>query len=131
MPPLLTRRIEIPAAWLAAFMFGFKLISVLLAIVMLIWYLALPSNGASAPTGPDALRPFSANDFAATALGLSGLYFLAAGVLVVGGLIQGFEYSRRAGLRSIAFGVFALIAGIVLVCVSEPSGQLETFRFVT
>lgn len=96
-------------------MFAFKVICVLLAPALLVCNLAQPSNHAP-------------NDFALLASGLSGLYFLTAGVLLVGGLFQLARHSRRPAIWNIAFGTFALIAGIVFVCVSEPNVDHEILR---
>ena len=131
MHQFLTKRIEIPETWFAALLFPFKLLAVSVAILLLIWYVMLPQNHSNAQTGFDEAWYMASYDFAIVAFGMSVLYFLSAGVLVIGGLIQLFKYSRRAAIWSIAFGVFALIVGIFLiVCVSLPNGSIEISQSV-
>ena len=128
---LLKRVVDVPEAWFAALLFVFKLLTVVTAILLLIWYLMLPANHSNAQTGRDEAWYSASYDFAMVAHVVSFLYFLAAGVLVIGGLIQLFKYSRRPAIWSFAFALFALIVGIVLaVCVSEPNGYYEIFRSV-
>ena len=126
-----TKHVGMPETWFAAFLFSFKLLTVSMAILLLIWYVMLPPNHSNAQTGFDEAWYLASDDFAMVAFSVSFLYFLAAGVLVIGGLIQLFKYSRRAAIWSIAFGVFALIVGIVLaVCVSPPDGYFGIFHSV-
>lgn len=125
---LLHRRIEIPERWFAAFLFAFKLPAVSGAFLLLLWYVFLPSNNSSAQTGIDWRWYFATNDFANVATSVSLLYFLAAGVLVIGSLIQLCKHSYRAAAWSISFGIFALTVGIVLaVCISSANGYYEIF----
>ena len=132
MHPILAKRIEIPEPWFAAFLFAFELLTVSVAVLLLIWYVMLPPNHSNAQTGFDETWYMASDDFAMVAFGVSFLYFLAAGVLLIGGLIQLFKYSRRAAIWSIAFGVFALIVGIVLAaCISSPNGYFEIFGPLT
>jgi len=120
----LTKRIEVPENWFAAFLFPFKLFTVGAAIGLLVWYVSLPPDRTSAKTGIDMAWTLALDDYYLVASTVSLLYLLAACVLVIGGLIQLFKYSRRAALWSIAFGVFAFIIGIVLMeCVSPPHGH--------
>jgi hypothetical protein len=131
MHPVLTKRFQVPEVWFSAFLFSFKLFTVGVAVLLLTWYVILPSNHSNAQTGFDHAWYFASDDFAMVAFGMSPLYFLAAAILVIGGLIQLFKYSRRAALWSIAFGVFALIVGIFLAAwVSSPEGYYEIFRSV-
>jgi len=132
MHSLLVRRIEMAEAWLRAFLFAFKLLTVFVGVWLLIWYALLPSNHTDYQTGTiDEAWYFAAFDFAMVAYSLSLLYFLAAVVLVIGGLIQFFEYSRRAAIWNIAFGGVALVIGIILMLfVPFPSRTIEILRSV-
>lgn len=72
--------------------------------------------------------------FYMAAFGVTVYYFLAAGVQMIGGLVQLCDYSRKSALWSITFGIIALIVGIFLavyVYVSPPpSGISELLRSV-
>jgi len=124
MHSLLTKRFEIPETWVAAFLLPFKLFTVSMAVWLIIWYMMLPPNHTSAQTGIDEAFFSATSDFSIIARSMCLLYFLATCVLVIGGLVQLFKYSRRAGLWSIAFGAFAFTIGIILavVCDSLPDG---------
>jgi hypothetical protein len=109
----------------------FKLFALITAILLLIWYVILPANHSNAQTGLDEAWYSDSYDFAMVAFNVRFLFFLVAGVLVIGGLIQLFKYSRRSAIWSFAFALFALIVGIVLtVCVSEPNGYYGILRSV-
>jgi hypothetical protein len=131
MRPLFTNRFQIPEVWFSAFLFSFKLFAVVVAALLLIWHVMLPPNNSNAQTGLDQAWFSASHDFAMVASGVSLLYFLAAGILVIGGLVQLFKYSRRAAIWSIAFGVLAFIIGLFLAfCVSDPDGYFSMFRRV-
>jgi len=115
---MITKRIEIPEAWIAAFLFPFKLFSVGAVVWLLIWYLMLPSM----QPGVEGAWIYAYSDLRMVAFFVTFLYFLAAGVQVIVGLVQLFKYSRKAAIWSIAFGVFALIIGIFLaICISAST----------
>jgi len=119
---LLKRVFEVPEAWFAGFLFPFKLFTVCASIWLLTWYLMLPANNTSGGRIDEAFF-MAIEDFRIIAFTVSSLYFLAACVLVVGGCVQIFKYSRKAALLSIAFGILAFVIGRVLVgvCHSLPS----------
>jgi hypothetical protein len=129
MHPFLTKRLEIPKVWFTAFLFPFKAFTVGATLLLFIWHATLPPNQSNAQTGFDYAWYYAADDFALVASGMSIFYFLAAGVLVIGGLIQLLKYSRRAALWSIAFGIFAFIIGIYLAAfISFPEGNYGIMR---
>ena len=108
-----------------------KLFAVVVAALLLIWHVMPPPNNSNAQTGLDYGWYLASYDFAMVAFGLSPLCFLAAGVLVIGGLIQLFKHSRRAAVWNIAFGIFAFIIGFLMAsCVLLPNGSYEVLRRV-
>jgi hypothetical protein len=126
MQPLLLNRVRIPHGWFDAFLFVFKLFTVCVTILLLIWYMELPPNHSSRQAGIDERWYSASYDFATVASKASFLYYLAAGVLVVGGLIQLFKYSRRAAIWSIMFGILALLIGMFLAhSVTWPTGYYD------
>jgi hypothetical protein len=128
---LLTKGFKVPEVWFAALLFPFKLLTVGMTMLLLIWYIMLPPNHSNAQTGFDHAWYSACEDFTIVAFGMSFLFYLAAIALMIGGLIQLFKYSRQAALLSFAFGVFALIVGIfITVGVSSPEGYFEIFRSV-
>ena len=123
---ILSNRTEVPAVWFAAFLFPFKLFTVCATTWLLILYVMLPPNHPNPQTGFNEAWHLASNHFYFDyfdAFFLSIYCFLAAGVQVIGGLIQLVDYSRKSAFWSIAFGIIALIFGIFLtVCVPEPGG---------
>jgi hypothetical protein len=131
MRPILLKRVfEVPEAWFAAFLFPFKLFTVCASVWLLTWYLMLPANNTSGGRIDEAFF-MATDDFRIIAFTVSSLYFLSACVLVVGGCVQIFKYSRNAALWSFAFGILAFVIGSVLVgvCNSLPS-KYEYLRSV-
>ena len=98
MHTLLNKRMEIPEAWVAAFLFSFKLLAVGGAAIFLIWYALLPSNRTNGRS-LDMAWFNASNDFYIMASSASVFYFLVFVVL--------------------------LIVGVVLACVSPPNGHIE------
>ena len=118
----LSKRFEVPENWFAGILFPFKLFTLGAAVWLLIWYMMLPAN---LTTGDRIDQAFfmAINDFDVVAGSVWLLHFISACVLVVGGFVQLFKYSRHAALWSIGFGILAFVIGIVLVrvCDSLPS----------
>jgi hypothetical protein len=117
-----------PRRWLAAFLFAFKLLTLSGGFLFLSWYLLLPPNQSVGQTRVDMKWCLASEDFATVAANVSIMYFLASGLLIVGGVIQLFKCSRREAAWSLAFGIFALVVGIILACVSYPYGHYQILR---
>ncbi|MEJ0088869.1 MAG: hypothetical protein WDM80_03830 [Limisphaerales bacterium] len=110
---LLKRIFEISEEWFSAFLFPFKLFTVLAAVGPLIWCLMLPIDTTSG--GKIDLEYFMAvDDFRVVAFFVGLLYFLSSCVLVIGGCVQLFKHSSRAALWNVAFGLLAFFICIVL-----------------
>jgi len=104
------KRLEFPENWLIVILFPFKLLTVGVTVGLLVWYLLLPSKQLEVVG-----MPTTNSDFAFVAFHMGFLYILAACVQAIGGFVQLlFVNSRRAAIWSIAFGVLALIIGILL-----------------
>jgi hypothetical protein len=115
MPPhtgsfLFKRLFEVPEVWFSALLFPFKLYTVFAVVGPLIWYLMLPMNNGG---NVDSNYFMAIDDFRFVASFVSCSYFISSWVLVVGGCIQLFKYSRRAALWTIAFGLLAFLIYIV------------------
>jgi hypothetical protein len=119
MHSVLIKRMGFLETWFDALMLAFKLPVVILPVWLLVWYAFLPPFHAQ--THVDHFRYSAAGDFATVASSLPGCFFLAAGVLIIGGLVQVFKFSRSSGGWNLGFGIFALIMGIILAaCISTP-----------
>jgi hypothetical protein len=127
MHAICTKRTDSAGVWLDAILFGVKLVTVVGAVSLLIWHMTLPPNRSHAQSGFDHAW-YASQDFVLVAFSLSALYLLAAALLTVGGLLQFWKFSRRTAVWNLAFGAFALIVGIVLLCISPPNGYHEIFR---
>src|SRR5271170_3839561 len=98
----LTKRIEVPENWFAGILFPFKLLPVCTAFLLFIWYLSLPVDTTGAGR-VDLVFSMAAADYHFAAASVSILDFLSAFVLLVGGFIQFFKFSRYVAFSSIAF----------------------------
>jgi hypothetical protein len=128
MHAICSKRTQSPEEWLRAGLFGVKLVTFLGAVSLLIWRMTLPPNRSHAQSGFDHASYFASQDFFLVAFSLSALCLLAAALLAVGGLLQFWKFSRQAAVWNLAFGAFALIVGIVLLCISAPNGYYEILR---
>jgi phosphoglycerol transferase MdoB-like AlkP superfamily enzyme len=106
--------------WFTASLFPFKIYTVLVAVILAFWHIGLPAYPWR--TGFDEARGVAHNYAAETAYSDFGYianyavfgYFLCAGVLIIGGIVQIFTSSRRAAFISIAFGIAAVVIGRLL-----------------
>jgi hypothetical protein len=131
MHSLLTKRFEMPETWFDALMFAFKLPAVILPVGLLVWYVFLPPlHSLSSITYYDELINSPTDDFISVAFQLSGVFFLSALALIVGGLVQLFRYSRWSAGWSLSFGIFALVVGIVLANASLPERGVEVIMIL-
>ena len=113
------KSIEIPETWIPAFFFFFKLFTLITSAWLLVWYAVLRTDQSSWQTN-------YLEDYWFVASNLSFLFFLSAGLLVIGGLIQLWKRSGRSAWWNIGFGIFAIIIGIVLfVGVPPPDHMVE------
>jgi hypothetical protein len=100
-------------AWLAASLLPFKFYTVVAGFCMLMWHSKLPA--------PESVH-FDARsvafwlnwDFAITAEYFVAGYFLCAAVLIIGGSVQMFKRLPWPAFFSVAFGISALIIGVLL-----------------
>jgi uncharacterized protein YacL len=129
MRSFFSKRISMPESWFGALLFAFKLLTVLLVTLLFVWHETLPPNHTDYHTGARDMVWYSASyDFFMVAVQVSLLYFLAAAVLVIGGLVQLVKYSRKAAIWTLAFGILALIIGIMLAVFVSPPPGIEILR---
>lgn len=107
--------------WFRASLFPFKLYTVAVLLVLFYWYSSLPPKpirrGYEEALGMqhDTAAELAYGDFGCMATWAVYGYFICAGVLIVGGLVQVFTSSRRAAIFSIAFRLAAAIIGWLLI----------------
>jgi hypothetical protein len=107
--------------WFSVSLFPFKIYTALVVVVLVLWHISLPAYPWR--TGADEaivnLHNMAAeteySDFGYIATYAVFGYFVCAGVLIIGGLIQVFTSSLRGALFSIAFGIAAGVIGKLLV----------------
>lgn len=122
------RRARSLEVWLDAILFGIRLATAAGVVFMVVWRVSLPPNRSNAQTGFDDGWYLAAQDCYAAACSVGALYLLLAGLLTAGGLLQLWKSSPRSAAWSLAFGAFALIAGLVLLCAPAPTEFYEIFR---
>jgi hypothetical protein len=112
--------------WLAASLFPFKIYTVAVVIVLYYWYMCLPPKPTLKTLDYHSAAVMAYSDFGYMATYAVYGYFICAGILIVGGLVQMFTSSRRASVASIVFGVAAVVIGWLLIpyCWRVPMKQL-------
>lgn len=104
--------------WITAILFPFKLYTVIAGVWLLIWQATLPPNRMQSWKEPlfniDFTWAIAAGEFTYVAHNVVVGYFASAAILLIGGLIQRAQCQRRAAVVSVAFGIAALIIGLLL-----------------
>jgi len=99
--------------WLAASLLPVKIYTVVAVLCLIVWHAFLPANDWSRSTGFDWAWFNAINEFNFIARYIWQGYLLAAFILMLGGLVQLFKCSRKAGLVTIFFGIAAFIIPFV------------------
>ena len=99
----------------AALLFAFKLFAGAMIMVPIIWQRTLPTENSFSWRDFDLVSFWDHLTFLSQASELNGLCLIAAGVVLIGGLIQLLKHSRRAGWWSISCGVLLLALGIIQI----------------
>ena len=107
--------------WFRASLFPFKLYTVAVVIGLFYWYGSLPAKpirrGFEVALGMrrDYAAELAYSDFGYMTTWAVYGYFVCAGVLIIGGLVQAFTSSRRTAIFSFAFGIAAAVIGWLLI----------------
>ena len=106
--------------WFKVSLFPFKIYTVLVVVILVLWHISLPPypwrRGFEEAMGiaHDFAAENAYSDFGYIATYAVDGYFVCAGVLIIGGIVQIFTSSRRAAIITIAFGIAAVIIGRLL-----------------
>lgn len=101
--------------WLSAFLFPFKIYTVVAVLPLIIWHGNLPPDQSSGfNRSVDYSWHYRISEFCLVADYVRIGYFIIAFILLAGGLAQFFVISRKAAFWSLIFGMAALIIGILL-----------------
>lgn len=98
-------------SWLSAFLFQFKIYTVIAILPLIIWYENLPQYQESAIGVVDYSWYYRLSEFCLVGNYVGEGYLVTAFILSAGGLAQFFIISRKTAIWSIVFSIAALVIG--------------------
>ena len=98
--------------WLRASLFPFKIYTAAAVLPLIIWHERLPPS--QSPGFDDYAWMRAVTDLSIAASDIRLGYFLAALILVIGGLAQWSKWSEKTAFLNLAFGIGALAIGFWL-----------------